>query len=749
MKNKKLKKIFFIIISFVLLTSLSYAEVVKKIIIKGNQRVSNETIKLFSSIKVGDEITTDKLNEIIDNLYITNFFDKISTNFENQELIIEVEESPIINKIQFKGVKSKTLIDSIRKNLKLKSRSSYNKFQVETDKLEIISDLKNRGYYYSTIEVFKELQNNNSINLVYKIDLGNKAKIKKIIFNGNKIYKDSKLRSIIVSEEYKFWKFISGKKYLNENIINIDNRLLKNFYLNQGYVNVNINSSFAKSVSEDSFELIFNINANEQIFFNEFALDLPNDFNPKNYEKINSLFKDLSGKPYSINAIEKILKKINDISIFEQYVSSEAFVEETVFKNKIDLKFTINESDTFFVDKINIFGNNVTKEEVIRNQLEVDEGDPFNEILLTRSINNIKSLNFFKNVDFDIKDNKNNQNKTINLNVEEKPTGEIMAGAGFGTSGTTTTFGIKENNYLGNGLTVNAKLDLSEESIKGKFSLKNPNYKNSDKSIYTNIQSSETNRLSDFGYKTNKTGFTFGTDFEYYDDLFLGVGINSYYENIETDSTASSQQQKLKGNYFDNFVSLSFDYDKRNQKFQTTQGYRNYFSTDLPLISETNTVANTFITTNYFKYFNNYLLKSSFYFRNSNSISGDNIKLSERLYLPQNRLRGFERGKVGPKDGNDFIGGNYITSLNFSSDIPKLLENSQTTDLLIFLDIANVWGVDYDSSLESSDDIKSAIGIGLDWFSPIGPMNFSLSQYLSKGANDITESFRFNLGTTF
>ena len=164
MKNKKLKKIFFIIISFVLLTSLSYAEVVKKIIIKGNQRVSNETIKVFSSIKVGDEITTDKLNEIVDNLYITNFFDNISTNFENQELIIKVDESPIINKIQFKGIKSKTLIESIRKNLKLKSRSSYNKFLVETDKFQIISDLKNRGYYYSTIEVFKELQNNNSIN---------------------------------------------------------------------------------------------------------------------------------------------------------------------------------------------------------------------------------------------------------------------------------------------------------------------------------------------------------------------------------------------------------------------------------------------------------------------------------------------------------------------------------------------------------------------------------------------------------
>ena len=749
MKNKKLKNIFFIIVFLLVFTSLSYAEVVKKITIKGNQRVSNETIKVFSSIKVGDEITTDKLNEIVDNLYITNFFDNISTNFKNQELTIKVKESPIINKIDFKGVKSKTLIESIRKNLNLKSRSSYNKFQAETDMFQIISDLKNRGYYYSTVETFKEIKDNNSLNLVYKIDLGEKAKIKKITFNGDKIYKDSKLKSIIVSEEYKFWKFISGKKYLNENIINIDNRLLKNFYLNQGYINVNINSSFAKSISKDSFELIFNINANEKIFFNEFTLELPNDFDRTNYEKINNLFKDLSGKPYSINAIDKILKKINDISIFEQYVSSEAFVEETLFDNKIDLKFTINESNTFFVDKINIFGNNVTKEEVIRNQLEVDEGDPFNEILLTRSINNIKSLNFFKKVDFDIKNNKNNQNKIINLSVEEKPTGELMAGAGFGTSGTTTTFGIKENNYLGNGLAVDAKLDLSEESIKGKFSLRNPNYKNSDKSIFTNIQSSETDRLSDFGYKTSKTGFTFGTDFEYYDDLFLGVGINSYYENIETDSTASSQQKKLKGNYFDNFVSLTFDFDKRNQKFQTTQGYRNYFTTDLPLISETNTFANTFITTNYFEYFNNNVLKSSFYFRNSNSISGDNVKLSERLYLPSNRLRGFEKGKVGPKDGNDFIGGNYIASLNFSSDIPKLLENSQTTDLLIFLDIANVWGVDYDSGLESSDEIKSALGIGLDWFSPIGPMNFSLSQHLSKGPNDITESFRFNLGTTF
>ena len=746
----KIKKYLVFTITFLFLfSSVSYANTIKNIIIKGNERISNETIKVFSSIKVGDEIDTDKINQIIKNLYDSNFFENISANYEKQTLVITVTESPIINKVVFKGLKSKTLKNSITKNILLKSRSSYNEYQLNIDRLEILKELKNLGYYYAKIEISKDIKENNSLDLIYNINIGDKAKIKKITFAGDKIFKDSKLKSIIISEEYKFWKIISGKKYLNENIISIDNRLLKNFYLNQGYLNININSSFAKSIDEESFELIFNINANERVFFNKLSLKLPDDFDKSNYAKIDNLFNDFKGQPYSINIIEKILKKINNISIYEQYISTKASVEENVYDNKIDLKFVINETDPIYINKINIFGNNVTKESVIRNQLEIDEGDPYNDILFTRSINNIKNLNFFKEVKSDILENSENETKIINISVEEKPTGEIMAGAGVGTSGTTTTFGIKENNYLGNGLSLDTNLEISEETIKGKFSLRNPNYKNTDKAIQTNIQSFETDRLSDFGYKNTKTGISIGTDFEYYDDLILGLGFNSYYEDIETDSTASSQQQKLSGNYFDNFISLSLDYDKRNQKFQTSQGFRNYFSTDLPLISETNTLANTFISTNYYEYFNNNILKSSFYFKNANSITGENVKLSERLSLPSNRLRGFERGKVGPKDGNDFIGGNYIASLNFSSDVPKILENSQSTDLKIFLDIANVWGVDYDSSLETSDDIKSAFGIGLDFFTPVGPLNFTLSQHLSKGSNDVTESFRFNLGTSF
>ena len=131
------------------------------------------------------------------------------------------------------------------------------------------------------------------------------------------------------------------------------------------------------------------------------------------------------------------------------------------------------------------------------------------------------------------------------------------------------------------------------------------------------------------------------------------------------------------------------------------------------------------------------------------SITGDDIKLTERLSIPSNRLRGFERGKVGPKDGADFIGGNFVTSINLQSTLPLFFENSQNLDAVIFFDAANVWGVDYDSSIDDSNKIRSSIGIGVDWLTVIGPLNFSLSQAITKSDNDVEENFRFNLGTTF
>ena len=734
--------IFFSIYSF------SLAEIVKKIEINGNERVSSQSIEMFSKINVGDDIKKDDLNKILKNVYDSNFFSNVEVNFKDNTLIIFVEESSLVENVIIKGPKSKTLIKDLKKNLKVKSRTSYNEISFLEDKKNIIRDLKQRGYFFSEVDVIVENLSDNKINLIYNVEIGEKAKIKKISFIGNKIFKDRKLRSVIISEEYKFWKFISGKKFLNQNLINLDERLLRNFYLNRGFYDVKINSSFAKLVNETEFELIYNIVPNDRFFFDKISLDLPIDFDQSNFKSLNKLFKKLNGKRYSLFIIEDILDEIDKIILDEEYKTLKTEVDENVIDNKINLTFSVTEGKKFIVDRINIYGNNITRENVIRNQLLIDEGDEFNSILASKSINNIKALNIFKTVESKIIDN-DDKSKTIDITIEEKATGEIMAGAGVGTDGSTLSFALKENNYLGRGIGLKSELTISEETIKGQFRVDNPNFKNSDKSINLNIQSLETDKLTDSGYKTSKTGFGFGTSFEYQDDVFIGLGQDSFYEKIETNSSASARQKSQAGNYWDTFLNLDLDYDKRNQKYRPSDGFRSSYSVNLPVISDNNSLTNSYVFTYYDELYQDNVTKFSFFAKAANSLTNDNIKLSERIYLPGSKLRGFVSGGVGPKDGDDFIGGNYASSVNIQTSIPQLLPNIQNMDASFFFDAGNVWGVDYDSGLSDTNKIRSSIGVGIDWFTLIGPLSVSFSYPISKVDTDKTESFKFNLGTTF
>ena len=580
----KLIKVFSysILLNFLFLT-LSYSEILKEIKINGNVRITDEIISMFSDIELGQDVKNSDINNIIKNLYETNFFNNVSVTLNNSIILINVDEAPIIENVIITGIKAQKIKELIKDNFKLKSRSSFNDVQLIQEVKNIESTLKTLGYYFSKVNPYVESLENNMVIVEYKIELGNKAKIGKISFLGDKIFKDKKLKSIIVSEEYKFWKFISGKKYLQEQLISIDKRLLTNFYLNKGFYNVKINSSFAKLLREDEFEIIFNVDPGKKIIFNDLNIILPDNFTKDNYKNLENLFIKLQDKPYSINSVEKIVNEIDKITIEDEFKTSKAFVKESVVDNKLNIDFIINESDKFFVEKINIFGNNVTMENVIRNQLELDEGDPFSEILTNKSKNNIKSLNFFKNVKTQVLDGEDFNSKIINIEVEEKPTGEIQAGAGAGTEGGTFYFGIKENNYLGKGLSVDANATISTERFKGILSVTNPNYKNTNKSTFFNLQAIEIDQLKDYGYKTNKTGFELGTNFEYFEDFRLGLSSSTFVEKIETASNASVRQKAQKGNYLDTFVRFNFDLDKRNQKFKTSDGYRSNYNINIPV----------------------------------------------------------------------------------------------------------------------------------------------------------------------
>ncbi|MDA7486059.1 outer membrane protein assembly factor BamA, partial [Candidatus Pelagibacter ubique] len=654
------------LLSFFLTFSL-YAKNYESIIINGNERISSETILVFSEISEEQSLNENSINNILKKLYKSGYFKDVSVKIENNNLIIDVLENPVIQTVYINGIKRKKTEESLYEILSLKNRSSYNSINVKKDENAILKYLKEQGFYFSKITSSYQDLGDNKIDLYYEIDLGDKAKISKISFVGDKIFKDSTLRSVILSEEYRFWKFISGKKYLNENLINYDIRLLNNFYKNKGFYNVVIESSFASYLENDEFEILYNISSGKKYYFNEFNLNLPIDYEADNFNELNNIFRDLKGKKYSLNSIDKILKEIDKIVLNEQFEFLKSSVQEEIKDNLINLTFDIGESEKFYVEKINILGNNITREEVIRNNLLVDEGDAFNELLQAKTINNLKDLNFFSKVDSEIIDATDLNRKIINITVEEKPTGEIMAGAGVGTSGGTVAFGVSENNYLGRGIEFTSDVSFSEESLKGLIAINNPNYKGSNRSLNVSVESTVTDRLKNFGYESNKTGFSVSSGFEFYENFYWNTGFSSFIEKLETDSTATASIKKNEGSYFDTFFNHTFSYDKRNQKFKTSEGYISRFTQNIPLISESYTLTNAYDYKIYNQWLDENVFSFNFFAKTTNSLKGKDVKLSDRLFLPSRKLRGFESGKVGPKDGADYIGGNYAASINLAT----------------------------------------------------------------------------------
>ena len=743
-----MSKYFLILFIFFIKITFVNAEIVKSISVNGNERITDKTVIVFSKINIGDDLIINDLNDIIKNLYQTDFFNDVSVNLENNILKIFVTENNLVQSVKIQGVKNKKLNQTLLDQLNLTEKKSFVEEKSIQDSQKLSNFLKFSGYYFSNVDLEVKKNENKTVDLIYNITLNKKAIIKKINFSGNKIFKSRLLSSVIVTEENKFWKFLSKKKYLNERQIQLDQRLLKNFYLNEGYFNVQISQTSANINQENDFELTYNINAGNKFFFNDLNLTLPVDYDPKNFKSIQLLLNDMRGKHYSLNRINNLLNEIDKIAITKQYEFINASFSENIIDNKINIEFLINESQKLYVDRINILGNDITNETAIRNLLIVDEGDPLNEILNNKSKNNIKNSGLFSNVDYVILDTNNEFKKDIEITVTEKPTGEISAGAGYGTSGQTFSFGIKENNFSGSATKLNTNLSITSTSLKGGLSIIIPNYNYSDKSLRLNISRATNDNLSSSGFKNTITNFTIGTGFEYKQDLFFTPLIVLESEDLTTDNSASTALKKQDGNYNTIELDYNFLYDKRDQSFRPSDGYYSRFNQVLPLLSNDFSLTNVYDFKTYHKLSENTVSNLSFHISAINSLDGGDVRVSDRKYLSARKLRGFEPGKVGPKDNLDFIGGNYASAASLSTTLPTLLPELESLDFNIFLDAGNIWGVDYDSSLDNSK-IRSSTGLSIDWLTPVGPLNFVFAQPITKAGTDVEQTFRFDIGTTF
>ena len=686
-----------------------FAEVVQKLEVNGNSRISLETIKVYGEIKIGENYSSVEINKILKNLYETNFFEDVNVSLSSGTLLVNVKEYSIINSVDINGEKSNQIKKKVLGKLNLKNKSSFIENRLSQDVNLIKNIYASIGFNFANVEAKIERIDDTRVNLIFFLEKGNKTNISKISFIGDKKVKDKRLRDVIVSEEHKFWKFISKNTFLNKNNIDLDKRLLINYYKSLGYYDVQVLSTNAE-VSEDKTNLIYTINSGTRYKVNKISTNVSEVLNKDIFIPLQSEYKKIIGKYYSPFTVKKLLDELDILINDNDLQFIEHSVNEILEGETIEIRVNIFEGQKQLVERINVIGNSVTDESVIRSEFLLDEGDPFNKLKLDQSIARLKSRNIFGEIKYKITNGENLNQKNIEIEVEEKPTGEISAGAGIGTDGGSLSFNVTENNWLGRGLNVSTNISASAETISGGLSVTDPNYNFSgNRLVY--FARNEINDKPGSGYKNNILSTGISTSFEQYKRVYVSPGISFSYDDLKVESSASKGLQKQKGTFSDLALNYGITLDNRDKVYAPTDGYISSFNQSLPIYADSPYIDNTFQFSKYQLITENAVGAFKLYAATVTGLGNKDVRLNKRKNLPSRKMRGFEPGKIGPKDGDDHVGGNYAYASNVELALPKLLPSNTNTDIGLFLDVGNVWSVDYDSAIDASNKVRSSAGI--------------------------------------
>ena len=737
-----------IIVFFLILTSTLFAEI-KKVDIVGNKRVNSATIESLVDKKIIN-IDSIYINNLTKKIYDTDFFADVKVSFNQDILTITVVENPIVNFFYINGVKDSDL-DQVNKIITLKENNIFSSSKLKKDIEATREFLNASGFYQATIvpEVIKI--DNNQINLIINIDKKEISKIKNIYFIGNKYFSSGQLLEVVSSSEDGWWKFFSSSA-LSEQRIEYDKQLLKEFYKNKGFFDVQIESAFASVDKNNNFSLTFSINSGKKYKFGDFDIKKVGTlYEEKDINEIKIISsKLLENQIYSTEIINKLNKQVTNYLEAKKYNNFEINIQELKKEDTINIAFQISDGQKVLINKININGNSITEEKVIRDNMLLAEGDYLNSTKVKKSVDNIKAKQLFSKVEYKIENSEKKDFKDFNLFVKEQPTGSITAGIGYGTNGGIFEAGVNEKNFLGQGINLNFNGKLSTEKISGVFSYNDPNFKNTNKELATSLYS-EKDDYTNAGYENKRIGTNFSTRYEIYEDIFFRPNIGIQYDSLGIVGTVSNLLRSREGDTLSTSVGYVFSIDKRDSKFNPTSGTVFYFSQDIDtLISDIHAFKTNIGATVYKELINDKFIGSAkARLANSTAINNKDVKISDRLYASSSDLRGFEPRGVGPVDSNDHIGGNNLATLSLKSTFPNPIPDSLRSTTYLFLDMGNVWGVDYSDAISNSSKIRSTAGIALDLMSPIGPLSFTYSVPISKSSTDKEQNFLFNIGSSF
>ncbi len=733
---------------------------IRNIVIEGTQRIESGTVASYLELTENSKHSSEAIDTALKRVFATGLFEDVSFAIREGNLVITVAENPIVNEVSFEG--NKRIEDAdLEKEVKLRPRSVYTKTAVQNDVRRILDVYQKSGRFSAIITPKVIRLDQNRVNLVFEIDEGARTEIRNISFTGNKNFSDRKLREVVQTRETKWWRFFSSDDTFDQDRLNFDQELLRRFYVARGYADFRVVSATAELTPErDAFFVTFAIE--EGPAYNFGRMDVSSQVQDLDTESLRGLILTKEGDVFNSEAIEKTIEAMTQKlgNLGYAFVDIDSQFNRDTTNHIIGINYTVKEGPRVYVNRINIQGNARTLDEVIRREFRLAEGDPYNASKLKRTQQRINNLGFFKTVDIkNVPDAEVPDKVDIDVDVEEKSTGELTLGAGFSTAdGPLGDISISERNLLGKGQQIRANFTVSAARQEFDIGFTEPYFM--DKNVAAGFDLFKTkldgssSRISR-SYDLDSNGGTLRATYSLSEHLSHSVKYTFRSDDISSiDPDASRFIKDREGKTTASIIGHTLMYDTRDSKFEPTEGYYVRLNQDVAgLGGDSKFFRNELRAGHFWSIFNNkWILEINGKTGNVLGYGGRDVEINNRFFIGGNELRGFETYGLGPRDitTGDGLGGNTYYAGTIEQSFPLGFAEELGFSGAIFSDFGSLFTVD-DEGPEVVDEksLRLSLGAGLSWKSPLGPVRINFANAILKEDFDQTEFVRFSFGTKF
>ncbi|MEJ2374716.1 MAG: outer membrane protein assembly factor BamA [Pseudolabrys sp.] len=775
-------------------SGVAVAQASHSIMVEGNRRVEASTIRSYFKPGPGGRLGPEQIDQAIKALYATGLFSDVRIHHARGRLVVSVVENPVINQVVFEG-NHKAKDQQLEAEVQSKARGTLSKPTVQADVQRIIQVYHRTGYYDVTVIPQIIDLPNNRVNLVFKIDEGKKTVVREIRFVGTHAFGDNRLKRVIKTTEANWLSFLQTTDIYDPDRVEADRDLLRRFYLKHGYADVRVVSAVGVyDPAKKGFVITFTIDEGPQyhvgkveVLSNVHALD-PNTL--RNEVKIHS------GDIYNADLVQKSVEAMTIEAAKNGYAFANVRPRgHRDFKRRlINLAFVVQEGRRAYIERINIHVNTRTRGYVIRREFDIGEGDPYNRALIDRAERRLKNLNFFKSVKITNEPGSAPDRVIINVNVVEKPTGSFSISGGYSTAdGFIARVSIADRNLLGRGQFAKASVSYGQYSQGFDLSFVEPYLLGYRMAGGIDVFGKQNQSTSFVSYNSNTLGVNLRLGFALTEELALQPHYSIYRQDISLPDQnncypASStcypaslpvRLELAQGPVTVSMAGYTLTYNTLDNVNSPSSGLYATAKQDFAgLGGDVNFIRTTGEMRDYYEVLPDVVGVLKLQGGNVAGWGGDDLRMLDHFFMGPNLVRGFAPSGIGPRDltsgtTNDALGGSLYwgASLEFQTPL-TFLPREIGIKLAAYADAGNLWdyqgptagsappGTPYQSvlvGLDGASDIRSSVGVGLIWDSPLGPLRFDLAYPLTKYCStlggtqvcDKTQIFRFSGGTKF